>query len=80
MAYEIPEMKAGTPQLAELLSAFKEVMNKYDVADYSNIEFTFVAKKSADEGSTALPAGCKYKCWYNQSAHSTQCDIVCSLG
>ncbi|HBL11344.1 MAG TPA: hypothetical protein DD379_08035 [Cyanobacteria bacterium UBA11162] len=66
-------------QLAAILSGFKAVLTQCDAANTTKIELTFIDQQLAQEGSISLPEGCKYKCWYNQSANSTQCGVVCNL-
>lgn len=76
---DIKSIRQTNSQLTELLSGFKEVLTQCGVSDSTAIEFTLVDRGLDKEGSTVLPQGCKYKCWYSQGSNSTQCGVVCSI-
>lgn len=82
MTYKNMETKPASQnnsQLADLVSGFKDVLNKCGSFDTSKVELTLIDHKLEKESSLDLPQGCKHKCWYNNATNSTQCGIVCSI-
>jgi hypothetical protein len=76
---EVQSERLINSPLCDILSGFREVLNKYGTPDSTVIEFTFIDHKSEQEGAMVVPKGCKHKCWYNKATNSTQCGIVCSV-
>lgn len=82
MTYNNMETKPASQnnsQLADLVSGFKDVLQKCGNANTSKVELTLIDHKLEQEGSLLLPQGCKHKCWYNAAVNSTECGIVCSI-
>ncbi len=82
MAYsniEIESANVTDYQLADILSGFKEVLNKSGASDSTAIQLTIVDQKLEKKAAIVLPEGCKHKCWYSKATSSTECGIVCSI-
>lgn len=76
----LQQKSANSSQLNDIVSGFKEVLQKYGASDNSTIEVTLIDQKLVKAGASLLPQGCKHKCWYDPAINSTQCGIVCNIG
>jgi hypothetical protein len=54
---EVQSKRLINSPLSDILSGFREVLNKYGTPDSTVIEFTFIDHKSEQEGAMVVPKG-----------------------